>query len=85
MNEKMNRLIDEEVDEDPSDMVPARMDGGLEVSALDNEGFLGGQPQRSDRGDDRQNKQIRTMLDGSWNQRIPTITVPTAPIPPHTA
>lgn len=27
----------------------------------------------------------RTMLDGSWNQRIPTMTVPTAPMPPHTA
>jgi len=30
-------------------------------------------------------RRTRIVLDGSWNQRIPTITVPTAPIPPHTA
>jgi uncharacterized protein YecE (DUF72 family) len=27
----------------------------------------------------------RNVLDGSWNHRMPTITVPTAPIPPQTA
>jgi len=39
MNEKMNRLIDEEVGEDPGDMMPAPMDGGWEVSAETMKGF----------------------------------------------
>ena len=28
---------------------------------------------------------MRAVLDGSWNQRMPTTTVPTAPMPPQTA
>jgi arylsulfatase len=39
MNEKMNRLIDEEVGEDPGDMLPAAMEGGWEVSAETMKGF----------------------------------------------
>ena len=30
-------------------------------------------------------RSTRIVLPGSWNQRIPTTTVPTAPMPPQTA
>lgn len=39
MNEKMNRVIDDEVGDDPGDMLPASMEGGWEVSAETMKGF----------------------------------------------
>lgn len=39
MNEKMNRLIDAEVGDDPGDMMPAGIEGGWEVSAETMKGF----------------------------------------------
>lgn len=39
MNEKMNRLIDDEVGHDPGDMVPPGIEGGWEVSAETMKGF----------------------------------------------
>ena len=39
MNEKMNRLIDDEVGHDPGDMLPPMMEGGWEVSAETMKGF----------------------------------------------
>lgn len=39
MNEKMNRLIDDEVGDDPGGMLPGGIDGGWEVSAETMKGF----------------------------------------------